>query len=208
MSQLIRKDTTVQKTVERLAEVLWKSGDINTPFCQAALREARIDLSGLTPAMILAAREINEQRWRANFRQTNADPNSRLRVVVPGDSEFDPLLNKKHPLAVATPEQQPEPEPQPTKSKPPKEKTTNRRAPKRATIFDKSITHVLRWMGSHGWTADEAKLVLDHFRLDLSPRTVAIQIWVGAKGRSGEYGGQADLTLDEAHELGVIAGRR
>lgn len=84
--------------VKRLAEVLWKSGDINTPACQKALREAGFDPDKISPVLLHNAEEANDERFREAFRGTNADPNSRLKVVIPGDSEFDPALNANHPI--------------------------------------------------------------------------------------------------------------
>lgn len=74
---------------------------------------------------------------------------------------------------------------------------------KKDNIFGFSVTAVLRWMGKQGYSSEEATKVLNHFRVDISPATVKIQVKAGSKG---ERGAPATLSPKEADEIKGLLG--
>lgn len=109
------KRPTIEKSqeqvlLERLSEVLWKHGDCTTEHCRRELVKAGIRIEQVTPATLLRAEEMNSERLREGFRVTNGDSKQPVKIVIPGDREFDPALNPKHPVkgAAAVREEQKE----------------------------------------------------------------------------------------------------
>lgn len=109
------KRPTIEKSqeqilLEKLSEVLWKHGDHTTEHCRRELVKAGIRIEQVTPATLLRVEEMNSERLREGFRVTNGDSKQPVKIVIPGDREFDPSLNPKHPVkgAAAVREEQKE----------------------------------------------------------------------------------------------------
>lgn len=214
-----------EKVVQALAEVLWTHGDHETPHCRRQIVKAGIRMDELTPAMLHRAQEINRERLREGFRKTNADPNQKVKILIPGDSEFDPALNPNHPMrGAAKIKQEAEerekakkqeqtlaekestekkaPTPQPKKEEEPKSNGGGVRG-QRYEMFGHPVTAVFRWMGKQGWTIEQAMKAIAHFNIACSPSTVKIQVKAGSVGQRGE---PAALTAEQAQQLEQAAG--
>lgn len=179
----------------RLAEVLWTSGSIETPFAQAALRKAGFDLTTLSPADIHHAEDANRDRLRNGFLAVNSDSASRLKVVVAGDAILDPGINASHPVkgAAVTRQVQAPIEAAAATDSPPRS---------RNQIFGHPATKVYMTMGALGFSFEQAMTVIGRFGVQTTEASVRTFLRAGAKG---ERGGPAKLTDDQISQLKQIA---
>lgn len=72
---------------------------------------------------------------------------------------------------------------------------------KRFNIFGHVVTAVIRWMGAHRWTVDQAQRAIAKIGLPVAPATVQAQIRGGMTGTRGE---PADLTEDQIAALEAL----
>ena len=56
----------------------------------------------------------------------------------------------------------------------------------RYTIFGKSVTSVLRWMGKQGWEFEDARKAVRSAGCECSDVTIRIQLLAGADGKRGK----------------------
>ncbi len=68
------------------------------------------------------------------------------------------------------------------------------------TLFSKSISSVLKWMGKEGWSYEEAKRVIDTKGFQLAPTTIRGQLWIGKSNRT-KWGKSAELDEKAVKEL-------
>lgn len=79
---------------KKVAELCWKYGDdfLTRSDVSSLLRGAGIRLENVTKSVLHQSIRMADERLREGFRRTNNDPRTRLRVVIPGDPEFDTSL--------------------------------------------------------------------------------------------------------------------
>jgi len=65
-------------------------------------------------------------------------------------------------------------------------------------IYGFPVTAVIRWMGTEGWTREQAAKVLSAYEVEVSPATIAIQLKAG-KIKDTSRGEPASLTDDQAN---------
>lgn len=189
--------STEQRDVEKLAEVLWKHGDPTTEHCRREIIKAGIRMDEVTPAMLHRAEELNQERLREGFRNTNANPNHRVKVVVAGDNEFDPSLNPSHPIRGAAKIKQEHQAQQPSSTS-----STRKGIRARNFLFGYPATAVFRTMGKIGLSLEEATKVVDHFKVNTTKACLYTFLRAGAKGERGD---PAPLTATEKKEVVRIA---
>lgn len=189
--------STEQRDVEKLAQVLWKHGDPTTEHCRREIVKAGIRMDEVTPVMLHKAEKLNQERLREGFRNTNADANHLVKVVVAGDNEFDPSLNPNHPIrGVARIKQEQQAQ------HPSSISSTGKGIRGRNFLFGYPATAVFRTMGKMGLSLEEAMKVVAHYKVPTTKACLYTFLRAGAKGERGD---PASLTAAQKKEVVRIA---